>query len=99
MKKDLYGSLDREKTIQSMGGFGAVIIDDTAAHDLSTKHVVLIKAITETVFATLTCDGIFHNDLTTEAVAADYGTLPIDSVIMGEFSAIKLTSGSVICYF
>ncbi len=82
-----------------MGGYGGVVIDDTAAHDFSSKPVALIKAMTSTVFATLTCDGIFHNDLTTQAVAADYGTLAVGNEIRGEFTAITLTSGSVVCYF
>lgn len=99
MEKDIYGLLYKEKIIQSMGGYGGVVINDTTAHDLSTKPVVMIRAITNTVFTTLTCDGIFTNSLTVAAVGADYGTLVAGDVLYGEFTAITLTSGSVVAYF
>ena len=77
------------------GQHGAVLITDTSAITGSFRK---IYTITETVFSVLTITNHTTNDNSTQSIGADYGTYPADREILGDITAITLTSGSVIAY-
>lgn len=78
----------------SMGQSGADWIDNTT---VLTGDWAVIQAITDTVFAAMTCSTISING---GAVPATWATKAITAgtVLYGRFTSITLTSGSVVAY-
>jgi hypothetical protein len=72
---------------------GFEFISDTAAHTPSLGQVfTALQLVTDTVFATLTCD-VTRTGNTFTGVTISAGT-----IIYGRFHSVTLTSGSLIAY-
>ena len=76
------------------GQNGAILVTDTTA---ITGKFRIIVVLADTVFATLTSD-ITKNGATTASAAADFGTVTKGTVLYGKFTAVTLTSGTVLLY-
>ena len=73
-----------------LGQNGAVVETGTTA--LTAQKIYCIFCVTATVFATLTNDPAWTGDATSPI------TWPAGSYLFGRFSAVTLTSGSIIGY-
>lgn len=73
-----------------LGQNGAVFESGTTA--LTAQKIYCIHCITATVFATLTNDPAWTGDTFTGV------SIPAGTMLFGRFSAITLTSGSILCY-
>ena len=78
--------------VSDRGQKGGVLLDDTSAITGTFRKILVL---TDTVFTTLTSE-YTHNDTSTLAVAADWGTLYAGTELDGVFTAVTLTSGSVL---
>lgn len=77
-----------------MGQNGGILLTDTTA---VTGKFRIILVLADAVFTTLTSD-ITKNGTTTAAAAADFGTVTKGTVLYGKFTAVTLTSGTVLLY-
>jgi hypothetical protein len=76
------------------GQKGAILLTDTTE---ITGNFKIIMVLADAVFNTLTSD-ITKNGTTTAAVGSDFGTITKGTILYGRFTAVKLTSGTVIVY-
>lgn len=77
----------------TMGYIGFEFISDTAAHVVATGETfVALQLVSDTVFAALNSN-VAHTGNTFTGVTISAGT-----IIVGRFSSVTLTSGSLIAY-
>ncbi len=79
-------------TLEQMGSYGGILIDDTTAITGTFTQIVVIADAT---FTTLTSAYTLNGD-TTLAVGADWGTLTKGTILSGVFTAVTLATGSVL---
>lgn len=87
---DLNGFSIQESNNLMLGQNGAVFESGTTA--LTAQKIYCIHCVTDTVFATLTNDPAWTGDTFTGV------TIPAGTHLFGRFSAVTLTSGSIIGY-
>jgi hypothetical protein len=78
----------------ALGQKGAILLTDTTA---IAGNFRIIMVLADAVFNTLTSD-ITKNGADTLAAAADFGTVTKGTILYGKFTAVKLTSGTVLVY-
>ena len=81
-----------ELTKSAYGQNGGMLISDTTAHTGKWRTMVVLSDAT---FTTLTTE-YTKNGVATLAVGSDWGTLPARTHISGKFTAVTLSSGSVL---
>lgn len=84
---------DQINLVNSGQGTVVILTDTTEITGNFTKIQVLSNA----VFTTLTSN-ITKNGIVTASVAADFGTVSAGTILLGKFTTIKLTSGTVILF-
>lgn len=87
---DLNGFSIQEANNLMLGQNGAVFESGTTA--LTSQKIHCIHCITDTVFSTLTNSPAWTGDTFTGV------TIPAGTMLFGRFTAITLTSGSIIGY-
>ena len=88
--QDLHQFNQEEALNLQLGQNGAVFESGTTA--LTSQKIYCIYCITATVFSTLTNDPAWTGDTFTGV------TIPAGTMLFGRFSAITLTSGSILGY-
>ena len=78
----------------AMGMKGSIFLTDTTA---ITGDFRTIYVYADAVFSLFTSD-ITKNGTDTAVVAADFGIVPVGTMLYGKFTAVTLTSGKVILY-
>lgn len=81
-----------ELELKGKGQGVPILLTDTTQ---ITGSFTRIQVMADAIFNTLTSN-IKKNGVSTNAVAADFGTLTKGTVIEGKFTVVKLTSGSVL---
>lgn len=87
---DLHQFSVQEGTNLMLGQNGAVFESGTTA--LTNQKLYCIHCITDTVFSTLTNDPAWTGDTFTGV------TIPAGTMLFGRFTAVTLTSGSILAY-
>jgi len=78
----------------AMGQHGAILVTGTTA---ITGNFKAIHVLADAAFTTLTSD-ITKDGATTAAAGADFGTVYQGTTLYGKFTAVTLTSGTVLLY-
>lgn len=78
----------------ALGQGGAILLTDTTPVTGTFKAIYILA---DAIFTTLTSD-ITKNGVAVAAAAADFGTVYQGTTLYGKFTAVTLTSGTVILY-
>lgn len=79
---------------------GSILFKTAAAtYTSTTKPIRAIQVLAAAVFTTLTDTQCTKDGAVTAAVAADYGTVPVGTILYGTFTTVTLTSGVVKAYY
>lgn len=79
---------------------GSILFKTAAATYTSTaKPIRALQVLAAATFTTLTDASCTTNGAVTASVAADYGTVPVGTILYGTFTTVTLASGLVKAYY
>lgn len=79
---------------------GSILFKTAAAtYTSNTKPIRAIQVLVAATFTTLTDTSSTTDGAVTASVAADYGTIPVGTVLYGTFTTVTLAGGVVKAYY